>query len=161
MSFDASFFVALAFVLVILGFLKLKLPKKAMDALDTRSAAIKAELDEARALRDEARALLADYEQRLKAAEKEAAVLIEQAHKDVRRITEEAGIAMQARLEQRTQRAGEKIARAEAQLIQEIRTATTRLAIGAATNLIAEANSSALNDKLIAQTLEAVEKNFH
>lgn len=161
MSFDASFFVALAFVLVILGFLKLKLPKKAMTALDTRSAAIKAELDEARNLRDEARSLLADYEQRLKAAEKEAAQLIEQAREDAKRITEEAGMAMQARLEQRTQRAGEKIARAETQLVQEVRQATTRLAVEAAATLIAEAGSQELNDKLIAQTLKAVEKNFH
>ena len=58
--FDESFFVALAFATVVAAFLYLKLPQRLLAALDAKSAEIANELDEARRLREEAEALLAD-----------------------------------------------------------------------------------------------------
>ena len=58
--FDESFFVALAFATVIAAFIYLKLPQRLLAALDAKSAEIADELEQARKLREEAQALLAD-----------------------------------------------------------------------------------------------------
>ena len=52
MSFDASFFVALSFALVILGFLQLGLPGRVASMLDDRADKIREELEQAQSLRD-------------------------------------------------------------------------------------------------------------
>ena len=130
--FDESFFVALAFATVIGAFLYLKLPQRVLAALDTKSAEIADELDQARKLRAEAEALLADYEERRKKAEE----IVTEARATAQRMADEARTAMQAQLERRTQQAESKIARAEEQLVGEVRTAITRLAVDAAAQLI-------------------------
>ncbi len=77
--------------------------------LDERAENIKNELDEARALRQEAMDLLADYEKRAKEAEQEASALVKQAEEDAKRIAAEVEIALQERLERRTVQAEEKL----------------------------------------------------
>ena len=161
MKFDASFFVALSFVLVILGFIRLKLPSKVAAMLDERAENIKNELDEANALRQEAMDLLADYEKRAKEAEQEASALVKQAEEDAKRIAAEAEVALKERLERRTAQAEEKIARAEAQLSQEVRRATVNLAINAAAVLITDNISASQSKKLVDDTITGLAKNLH
>ena len=106
--FDESFFVALAFATVIAAFLYLKLPQRLLAALDAKSAEIANELDEARRLREEAEALLADYETRRKSAEQQAEEIVTEARETAQRLAEEARVSMQAQLERRTQQAETK-----------------------------------------------------
>ena len=134
--FDESFFVALAFATVVAAFLYLKLPQRLLAALDAKSAEIANELEQARKLRDEAQALLADYETRRKSAEHQAEVILTEARETAQRLAEESRAAMQAQLERRTLQAESKIARAEEQLVGEVRAAITQLAVDAAAHLI-------------------------
>ncbi|MGC6471511.1 MAG: F0F1 ATP synthase subunit B [Parvibaculales bacterium] len=161
MNFDASFFVALAFVLVLAGFWKLNLHGRVAAMLDERSDEIKKQLDDARALRQEALSVLSDYEKRAKEAEQEAAVLVEQAQEDAKRIAAEAELALKARLERRTKQAEDKIARAEAQLSQEVKQATVELAIEASAQLIGEKMTTAQSDRLVKNTIDSLAKNLH
>lgn len=161
MNFDASFFVALAFVLVLAGFWKLNLHGRVASMLDDRAEDIKKQLDEARALRQEALSVLSDYEKRAQEAEQEAAVLVEQAQLDAKRIAEEAELALKARLERRTKQAEDKIVRAEAQLSQEVRQATVELAIEASANLISDKMTATQSDKLVKDTIDDLAKNLH
>ena len=151
--FDESFFVALAFVTVIGTFLYLRLPQRLLGALDEKSAQIADELADARKLREEAQALLADYEKRRKSAEKQAEEIVTEARETAQRLAEEARIAMQASLERRTQQAESKIARAEEQLVGEVRTAITRLAVDAAAHLIESGMSAQQANTLIEQNI--------
>jgi F0F1-type ATP synthase membrane subunit b/b' len=64
MHFDASFFVAVAFLLFIGLLIWKKVPGLIIAALDQRAAEIKAQLEEARQLRDEAQALLAQHQRK-------------------------------------------------------------------------------------------------
>ena len=151
--FDESFFVALAFVTVIAAFLYLKLPQRLLAALDAKSAEIANELDEARRLREEAEALLADYETRRKSAEQQAEEIVTEARETAQRLAEEARVAMQAQLERRTAQAESKIARAEEQLVGEVRAAITRLAVDAAAHLIETGMSAQQANTLIEQNI--------
>ena len=151
--FDESFFVALAFAAVIAAFLYLKLPQRLLAALDAKSAEIANELDEARRLREEAEALLADYETRRKSAEQQAEEIVTEARETAQHLAEEARVAMQVQLERRTQQAESKIARAEEQLVGEVRAAITRLAVDAAAHLIETGMSAQQANTLIEQNI--------
>ena len=63
---NSNFVVLLAFLVFIGILLRAKVPAMLTGMLDARANQIKAELDEARALREEARALLASYEKKQK-----------------------------------------------------------------------------------------------
>ena len=151
--FDESFFVALAFATVIAAFLFLKLPQLLLAALDAKSAEIADELHQARKLREEAEALLADYEKRRKSAEQQADEIVTEARETAQRLAKEARAAMQAQLERRTQQAETKIARAEEQLVGEVRAAITQLAVDAAAHLIEKGMSAQQANALIEQNI--------
>lgn len=151
--FDESFFVALSFVTVIGAFLYLKLPQRLLSALDTKSAEIADALEQARKLREDAEALLADYEARRKSAEQQAEEIVTEARATAERLAEEVRVAMQAQLERRTQQAESKIARAEEQLVGEVRAAITRLAVDAAAHLIETGMSAQQANSLIEQNI--------
>lgn len=106
-------------------------------ALDARANAIKAELDEARRLREEAQALLSDYQSKAKAAEQEAKSIIEQAQREAEALASESQKALAESLERRSKLAEEKIARAEAQAVSEVRAAAVDAAVMAAEKIIA------------------------
>lgn len=151
--FDESFFVALAFATVVAAFLYLKLPQRLLAALDAKSAEIANELEQARKLREEAQALLADYETRRKSAEQQAEVILTEARETAQRLAEESRTAMQAQLERRTLQAEIKIARAEEQLVGEVRAAITQLAVDAAAHLIETGMSAPQANALIEQNI--------
>ena len=151
--FDESFFVALSFVTVIGAFLYLKLPQRLLSALDTKSAEIADALEQARKLREDAEALLADYEARRKSAEQQAEEIVTEARATAERLVEEAHVAMQAQFERRTQQAESKIARAEEQLVGEVRAAITRLAVDTAAHLIETGMSAQQANSLIEQNI--------
>ncbi len=151
--FDESFFVALAFATVVAAFLYLKLPQRLLAALDAKSAEIANELEQARKLREEAQALLADYETRRKSAEQQAEVILTEARETAQRLAEESRTAMQTQLERRTLQAEIKIARAEEQLVGEVRAAITQLAVDAAAHLIETGMSAQQANALIEQNI--------
>ena len=151
--FDESFFVALAFAAVVAAFLYLKLPQRLLAALDAKSTEIANELEQARKLREEAQALLADYETRRKSAEQQAEVILTEARETAQRLAEESRTAMRAQLERRTLQAESKIARAEEHLVGEVRAAITRLAVDAAAHLIETGMSAQQANALIEQNI--------
>jgi F-type H+-transporting ATPase subunit b len=147
--FDESFFVALSFATVIGAFIYFGLPRKLMQSLDDKSAEIAAQLAEAKALREEAEKVLADYAAQAKQAEAMAEEIVAQAKQTAERTAVEAREAMQAALERRTAQAESKIARAEEQLQKEVRAAITGLAIDAAAHLVSTGMSAKTAQKLV------------
>ena len=107
--FDESFFVAAAFFTVIGAFIYLKLPSKLMQSLDEKSAQIAKELDDAKALRAEAKKVLADYEEQRKQAEAQAEQMIADAKASAERTAAEVRAAMQAAMERRTNKRKKKL----------------------------------------------------
>jgi F-type H+-transporting ATPase subunit b len=139
----AEFWVAVSFV----GFLAIlyyfKVHTTITKALDDRAQAIKDELDQARRLREEAQTLLADYQKKHRNAEREAAEIVEEARKNAETYAQETRAAMKDSLERRTRQAEEKIARAEAQAVEEVRAAAVDAAIAAAERILREKASGA------------------
>src|SRR5215469_15524109 len=134
---NPELWVALGFVAIIAIFIWQGVPRMIATMLDARAAAIKAELDEARRLRDEAALLLESYRAKAAAAEKEAATIVADAKAEADRFEMESRKQLRAQIERRSQAAQERIARAEAQAMAEIRAAAADTAAAAAEKLIA------------------------
>jgi F-type H+-transporting ATPase subunit b len=133
---DPSFWVLIAFIIVIVIFARARLHKMAVSSLDKRAQTIADEINEARKLREEAQELLAQYQRRQREAENEAAAIIEQAKADAKRMAAEARDKINDQIERRNKAMEEKIARAEAQAVSEIRGKTVDLAIEIARDII-------------------------
>lgn len=135
---DTAIYVLVAFLIVIGIFAKAGLHKTMLSGLDKRALKIADEINEARKMREEAQELLASYQRRQREAEEEAAGIIEQARKDAARMAADARAKIEEQTERRIKAAEDKIARAEAQAISEVRGQTADLAIEAARHIIRE-----------------------
>ncbi|HNS87281.1 MAG TPA: F0F1 ATP synthase subunit B [Parvularculaceae bacterium] len=158
---DTSFWVLLAFLIVIGLFWKFGVHKMIADGLDKRAQNIADELDRARALSDEAQELLAKYQRRQREAEEEAADIIEQAKRDAQRLTAEAHEKIEEQIARRTKAAEEKIARAEAQAIAEMRSRTAELAVEAAREIIGARMDQGAQSALAERAIDEIRTKLH
>jgi F-type H+-transporting ATPase subunit b len=146
-----EFWVAVAFVIFIGVLVYMGVPQKLIESLDQRSARIKAELDEARRLRDEAEELLAQYQRKQREAEREAEAIIAEAKNEAERVAAEAHGKMEEFIVRRTKLAETKIGQAEAQALADVRAAAADAAVAAAEKILREAAKGKVADELIAQ----------
>jgi F-type H+-transporting ATPase subunit b len=151
---NPEFWVALGFVAIIGIFVWQGVPRMIGTMLDARAAAIKAELEEARRLREEAAVLLNSYRAKAGAAEKEAEALLADARAEADRFAAETRAQLRAQLERRTQMAHEKIGQAEAQAMAEIRATAADAATAAAEKLIAARLDQSRASALIEQSIK-------
>ena len=153
--FDAPFWALLSLIIFIGIMIYLKVPGQVTAALDRRAAGIRNELDQARRLREEAQALLADYQRRAREAEVEAEEIIDQAKREAEALSVEAKRRMEEYVAGRTRMAEQKIAQAEVQALQEVRALSADVAIAAAEKLLAirakGETGAALIDKAIGE----------
>ncbi len=147
----AEFWVAVAFFIFCGILIYVGAFKSVIAALDQRSARIKAELDDARRLRDEAAQLLAEYQRKQREAENEAAGIIAGAKAEAERLALEAKTKMEEFVSRRTQMAETKIAQAEAQALADVRAAAAEAAVSAAEKILSETVKGKLSDDLVAQ----------
>ncbi len=130
--------VLVSFILFVALLVYYQIPSKIANALDSRADKIKAELDEARRLREEAQEILADYQRKRRDAEKEAEDIIALARSEAQAYAEKSQQNLKETLERRVRLAEEKIARAEEQAVLEIRSRSADVAITAAETIIAK-----------------------
>jgi F-type H+-transporting ATPase subunit b len=136
MLHDPEFWVAVGFVLVIALLLAKGVPGMVGKMLDQRARVIAAELEEAKRLRAEAAALLADYQKRAAGAEAEARGIVEAATAEAAQFQKDARAALEAQIARRAASAQDKIAQAEAHALNEIRSLAADAAVNAAQKLI-------------------------
>ena len=130
--FEPETWVAIAFILLVIGFALMGVHRTVLTALDHRAERIKAELDDARRLRDEAAKVLAEYKARRASAEREADDIVANARAEAERIAADARTKMEDFVARRTKTAENKIALAEAQASAEVRAAAAEHAARAA-----------------------------
>ena len=148
--------VLVSFVLFVALLVYYKIPNKVAEALDNRAGKIHAELEEARRLREEAQTILADYQRKQRDAEKEAEDIIAMARREARFYAEESHKALDESLRRRVKLAEEKIARAEEQAVQDIRSKSVDAAVAAAGMLIARELKGKSAEDLVDKSIKDV-----
>ena len=161
MFFEPEFWVAVAFVILMILFAYLGIHKTALKALDHRSERIKAELDDARRIKEEAARLLADYKARRTSAEREAGEIISNAKAEAERIAGDAKAKMEDFVARRTKTAESKIALAEAQALAEVRAAAAEAAVTAATTILSQSVKGPVADDLLAKGIAEVRSKLN
>ena len=161
MFFEPEFWVAVAFVILMVVFGYLGIFKTAMAALDHRADRIKAELDDAARLKQEAAKVLADYKARSATAEREAADIIAGAKAEAERLAVEAKTKSEEFLARRTKLAETKIAQAEAQAVADVRNAAAEAAVAAAERVLTDTVKGKLADDLIGKGIAEVKAKLN
>lgn len=161
MLMEAETWVAIAFVVFVIGLGYLGVHKTVISALDKRSDRIKSELDEARRLKDEAMALLAEYKRKASEAENEAKSIVTEAKAEAERLAVEAKAKAEEFVARRTKIAEQKIAQAEAQAVADVRSAAAEAAVAVAEKVLSVEAKGQVAADLIAKGVEDVRKKLN
>jgi F-type H+-transporting ATPase subunit b len=128
----------LALIILAVVIWKTGLAKMVTGILDDHAEKVHAELDEARALREEAVTLLAEHQTRLAGGEEQARKIAAQAEAEARRLAERHKAELKASLTRREEQALARIAQEEAKALQALRSRTAKLAILTTRHLLRE-----------------------
>lgn len=158
---NTDFIVAIAFILFIGVLFYFKVPGMLSKMLDDRAGGIQSELDEARALRDEAQALLASYERKHKEVQEQADKIVAQAKVDAEAAADQARADLERSIERRMASAEDQIASAQASAIKEVRDQAVSVAIAAARDVIAKQMTAADANKLVDEAIAQVDTKLH
>jgi F-type H+-transporting ATPase subunit b len=153
--------VAIAFVILMGVFAWLGVHRTVLTALDHRAQRIKAEIDDARRLKEEAAKLLADYQARRASAEREAQEIVSNARAEAERIAAEAKTRMEDFVARRTKTAENKIALAEAQALADVRAAAAEAAVAAASTVLSQSVKGSVADDLLAKGIAEVKAKLN
>ena len=157
---DPEFWVLVAFVIVVVGGF-IKLGPTIGKSLDERAERIRAELEEAQRLREDAQRTLADYQLKQRDALKEAEAIIAHAKGEAERIGRQAALDLEAAIERRTRQAEEKIAQEEAKALADVRNTAIDIALAAARQIIAEQLDAKAGGALIDAAIAALPQRLH
>jgi len=161
MLMEAEFWVSVAFFLFVALIVYMGAHRTILARLDGQRDRIKSELDEARRLREDAQALLADYHRKQREAEGEARAIIAGAQAEAERIAAETKAKMAELVSNRTALAQAKIAQAEVQALAEVRAAAAEAAVAAAARILAQTAKGAVAEELMAQGIAAVKAKLN
>jgi F-type H+-transporting ATPase subunit b len=112
--------------------------RNVLGALDARAERIRAELDEAQRLQEEAKVMLAKYQRQLHEGEKLAADIVAQAEAERARLEQKMRADFDAAVKRRTEQAMERIAQEEQKALAEVRARAADLAVRTARRLLTE-----------------------
>lgn len=157
---NPAFWVGVSFVLVV-GFAFKPLMAAVGAALDTRAAKIKARLDEATRLREEAQEMLATYQRKQRDAMREAEEIIAHAKAEAERLSQQAARDLEAQLKRREEQAMERIAQAEAQAMREVKNLAVDVAVAAARNVMGHDMSASQSGSLLEKSIADLPQKLH
>ena len=135
--------------------------RKVIAALDQRQARIRGELDQARRLREEAEALLGEFERKAREAETEAQAIIAGAKAEAERLAAEAKAKAEDFVARRTKMAETKIAQAEAQAVADVRSTAADAAVAAAEKILSTAAKGKVAEDLLARGIADIKQKFN
>lgn len=158
---NTDFVVLISFLLFIGVLLYLKVPGLLGGLLDKRATSIQSELDEAKALREEAQTLLASYERKQKEVQEQADRIVEQAKSEAAAAAVQAKEDIKTSVERRLAAATDQIASAESSAVKEVRDQAINVAITAARSVIASQTGSTDQNRLIDEAIATVDQKLH
>lgn len=159
--FEAEFWVAVAFVILMGIFGYFGVHRTVLKALDNRRDRIQKELDDARRLKEEAAKLVEEYRARRASAEREAQDIVTSAKAEAERIAAEAKTKMEEFVARRTKTAESKIAQAETQAIADVRAAAAEAAVTAASSIMTQSVKGSVADDLITKGIQDVRSKLN
>ncbi|MGB8623729.1 MAG: F0F1 ATP synthase subunit B [Paracoccaceae bacterium] len=158
---NTEFIVLAAFLLFVAVLVYYKVPGLVGGLLDKRADGIRAELDEARALREEAQSVLATYERKQKEVKEQSERIIAHAREEAENAAAQAKQDIEDSITRRMKAAEDQIASAEASAVREVRDRAISVAVAAAGDVIAKQMTADAGNKLIDDGIDTVGDKLH
>ena len=154
MAIDATFWVAVSFVIFCVGLIYLKIPQKINEVLSKLITDIKNEIDESEKLRLEAKTLLNNAQNKLDTAQKTSKEIIEQAKKDSDNLIIEMNDKFHKSSEIKKNLAENKIVQMKEAALKEIKDASVKIAVDSVKKIITTSIDKSKLDNLFNKNLE-------
>ena len=154
MTIDATFWVAISFIIFFLGLIYLKVPKKINELLNKLILDIKNEIEESEKLRTEAKVLLDNAQKKLDSAQSESKRILEQAKKDGDRLVIEMNDKFHKSSEIKKNLAKSKITQMKEATLKEIKDVSIKIAVDSVKKIISTSIDKSKLDNLFEKNLE-------
>ena len=158
MNFDATFWVAVSFVLFLGVLLYFKVPQKIFTSLDESINKIKKDIEEAEKLKEEAKNILSDYEARLDKSKVEIDLMIKNAQKESETNIIKTNDQFHKIFENRKKMAEEKIKQMKLQATKDIKNYSVKVAIIALEKIIKNSIDKKKLDKIYVSSVNEAKK---
>ena len=136
MTIDATFWVAISFFIFFAILIYLKVPQKINNSLTDKINEIQKELEEAEKLKEEAKNLFADYENKIDKSKKETKEIIDSAKKESEKAIIEKTKKFHQIIEERKKCTEQKIVQLKENALNDIKNISIKISIEAVENLI-------------------------
>ena len=158
MNFDATFWVAVSFVLFVGVLLYFKVPQKIFNTLDESINKIKKDVEEAEKLKEEAKNILSDYEAKLDKSKVEIDLMIKNAQKESESNIIKINDQFHKIFENRKKMAEEKIKQMKLQATKDIKNYSVEVAIIALEKIIKNSIDKKKLDKIYVSSVNEAKK---
>ncbi len=158
---NTDFVVTIAFLVFVGILIYYKVPAKVTGLLDARAAQIKADLEEARALREEAKALLASYERKQKEVKDQSDRIVAAAKAEAEAVAVQAKADIKVSIARRLAAAEEKITAAENSAVRAVREQAISVAVAAAGEVLSKQMTDEGAQASIDAAIKQVDAKLH
>jgi F-type H+-transporting ATPase subunit b len=158
--FDATFFVAVSFLLFVALVVWIGLPGSILNALDERSANIQKELDEARILHEEAQSLLAKEKRKLEKCDEEVKEILKKASDQAVLLAENSKKTLEEEIQRKQKQADLKISQARDEAIRDVKSKATDLSVIIAKEYLKENIDDKISSELVDKSIEDLKINL-
>ena len=160
MAIDATFWVAVSFVIFFGGLVYLKIPQKINLILNKLISDIKNEIDESEKLRTEAKTLLDNAQKKLDTAQSESKKILEEAKKDSDKLIIDLNDKFHKSSEIKKNLAENKISQMKEAAIKEIKDASIMVAVDSVKKIITTSVDKSKLDTLFQKNLDETKKEL-
>ena len=160
MAIDATFWVAVSFIIFFGGLIYLKIPQKITEILDKMISDIKNEIDESEKLRNEAKTLVDNAQSKLDTAQSASNEILEEAKKDSDKLIIELNDKFHKSSEIKKNSAENKITQMKDTAIKEIKNVSVKIAIDSVKKIITTSVDKSKLDTLFQKNLEETKEEL-
>ena len=153
MIIDATFWVAISFIIFLVMLIYFKIPSKVKNTLDQNINQIKKQIDESEKLREEANNKLADNEKKLDSSKSEIRKLIQKANDQAEKNVIKTNAIFHKQMETKKRNAEEKIKQLKNQAVKDIKIASIDIAFESIDRLMFNSLDKSKLDKIFNQSI--------
>ena len=154
MTIDATFWVAISFIIFVGLILYFKIPEKVKSFLDGSIIDIKKQIDDAEKLKEEAKIILSEHEKKISNSKSEIRSMIDNANSEAEKNILRTNEEFHALMESRKKSSEERIRQIKNQAFKDIKNASVKIAVESVGQLLKNSLDKSKLDKLFVASIE-------
>ncbi len=154
MTIDATFWVAISFIIFVALLLYFKIPEKVKSSLEESIRNIKNQIDDAEKLKEESKLILSEHEKKISNSKSEIKAMIDDANSLAEKNIVKTNKEFHELMDSRKKNAEERIKQMKEQAHKDIKNASVKIAIESVVQLLKNSLDKSKLDKLFVASIE-------